>query len=521
MVRKPASRRWVLLAAGVGLWATPVAPAQLRVATWNISNYAGGRDADIKAAVYTVFEGRSMSPDIILCQEFSNASSAAVTAFKNILNSAPGSPADWQAAPWVYGPDTVSAFFYRTSKVNYLGYTIVLSGGNDPIPPRNVMRYDVRLVGYSSTPAVLCCYDTHMKAGTTPADRARRLVEAQAIRANAESFDPQRNFLLGGDFNIRAATETAYEELVGSQANNQGRFFDPINTPGSWYQNSYLKFTHTQDPSLSPGMDDRYDQILVSGNLIDGNGLDYIGDPAVPYSTTTWNDANHSYRAWGNDGTCYGQLLTVTGNTMVGAAIAQAIRNVATTAGGHIPVLLDLRVPAVLGADPNTINFGSVPQNGVAQQALSVWNNGNVARWSAAGIDTLHYSLTATPGFSAPPGTFDDDAGGGSNAHIIAMDTSTPGSRSGTLTITSNAPDAPERTIMLLGEVTAPAWAKGDLNCDGWVDFVDINPFVLAITSYDAYHADYPDCEWLNGDCNDDGYVDFSDISPFVVLLQG
>jgi endonuclease/exonuclease/phosphatase family metal-dependent hydrolase len=509
------------LAAGVGFLATTAVQAQLRVATWNISNYTGGRDADIKTAVYSVFEDRAMAPDIILCQEFSNASSAAVTAFKNILNSAPGSPGDWQAAPWVYGPDTVSAFFYRTSKATYLGYTVVINGGNDPAPPRNVMRYDVRLMGYTSVPAVLCCYDTHMKAGTTSSDRARRLVEAQAIRDNAENLDPQRNFLLGGDFNIRASTETAYGELVDSQANNQGRFFDPINTPENWHQNSWLKFTHTQDPSLSPGMDDRYDQLLVSGNLIDGNGLDYIGNPIIPYSTSTWNDANHSYRAWGNDGTSYGQLLTITGNTMVGAAIAQAIVNAATTAGGHIPVFLDLRVPAVVGSDPNTINFGSVPQNSVAEQTLSVWNAGNVALWSAAGIDTLRYTLTTTPGFTAPPETFDDVAGGGSNAHVITMDTSAQGPSSGTLTIASNAPDAPARIITLLGEVTAPAWPKGDMNCDGWVDSADINPFVLALTGYDAYHAAFPDCNWLRGDCNDDGFVDFDDINTFVDLLQG
>jgi hypothetical protein len=61
----------------------------------------------------------------------------------------------------------------------------------------------------------------------------------------------------------------------------------------------------------------------------------------------------------------------------------------------------------------------------------------------------------------------------------------------------------------------------GDLNCDGVVDFEDINPFVLAISDPAGYHAAYPNCHLLNGDCNGDGFVDFDDINPFVTILSG
>jgi hypothetical protein len=61
---------------------------------------------------------------------------------------------------------------------------------------------------------------------------------------------------------------------------------------------------------------------------------------------------------------------------------------------------------------------------------------------------------------------------------------------------------------------------KGDLNCDGSVNFADINPFVLAIGDPDEYRRQYPDCDLLNGDCNGDGLVDFGDINPFVDLLS-
>lgn len=60
----------------------------------------------------------------------------------------------------------------------------------------------------------------------------------------------------------------------------------------------------------------------------------------------------------------------------------------------------------------------------------------------------------------------------------------------------------------------------GDLNCDGQVDFGDINPFVLRLSSPAAYAAQYPGCLDANGDINGDASVDFGDINPFVTLLS-
>jgi len=68
-------------------------------------------------------------------------------------------------------------------------------------------------------------------------------------------------------------------------------------------------------------------------------------------------------------------------------------------------------------------------------------------------------------------------------------------------------------------------FATGDLNCDGRIDFGDIDPFVLVLQStapdYPEYYAVYPQCNHLLADCNDDGVVNFGDIDPFVALLGG
>jgi hypothetical protein len=69
-------------------------------------------------------------------------------------------------------------------------------------------------------------------------------------------------------------------------------------------------------------------------------------------------------------------------------------------------------------------------------------------------------------------------------------------------------------------EATLVYRVRGDMNCDGVVDFDDINPFVLAISSHAQYQQAYPDCDWYNADCNGDGYIDFGDINPFVAILS-
>ena len=61
----------------------------------------------------------------------------------------------------------------------------------------------------------------------------------------------------------------------------------------------------------------------------------------------------------------------------------------------------------------------------------------------------------------------------------------------------------------------------GDVNCDGVVDFGDINAFVLLLSDPVSYQQQYPNCQLTHGDINGDGVTDFDDINPFVGLLSG
>lgn len=493
------SRRLVALVGAIA--AASAAQAQLRVVSWNITNYSGGRVDAFQTSIYGEFEGRSMSPDVIVIQEV--LSQSGVDAFLSLLNSAPGSPGDWAAAPFFNGPDTDNAFVYRTSKLELLAAQTIAFGGGAPNHPRNVERYDVRLVGYESEGATISMYSSHMKAGSGSTDQARRLVEAQRIRDDAEALPEGRHFLLGGDFNIQSSNQSAYQEMVGSQLNNDGRFFDPILTPGSWNNNGAYRFVHTQDPRGAGGMDDRYDQLLLSESLLDMDGMDYLGLP-VPYSTTTWDDPNHSYRSWGNDGTSYNTQINFTTNSMVGPDIALALYNHSTQ--GHLPVFLDILVPPVV-ASPDTIDLGEVALDSVASATFNVENGANTALWNELGVATLRYSFDAPTALTAPAGMFSDDATAGANPHEVFIDTSVAGAFDETLFIASNDPDEPMRAVRFLADIRASCPA--DVNGDGFVDFTDLN---ILLSQFGQTGVG------LEGDVDGDGDVDFSDLN---VVLSG
>jgi len=79
------------------------------------------------------------------------------------------------------------------------------------------------------------------------------------------------------------------------------------------------------------------------------------------------------------------------------------------------------------------------------------------------------------------------------------------------------------------GDHVSCYWARwscplcvGDLNCDGVIDFSDINPFVAYLSDYVAWLNQFGPCNPLNGDINGDGTYgegSFDDINPFVDLL--
>jgi hypothetical protein len=548
----PVTRVFPLLAACASLAPAGVAFAQLRVLEWNVTNWSSddvsARGAAFQTAIYGVvpagltLAGQSLSPDVIILQEIEEGAgtggTAAVNAFVNLLNTASGSPGDWVAAPYVFNQgDTGNALLYRSSKITNVGPTITLGtlgvdvGSGATQSPRDNQRWRVRLAGYSAAAAELYIYSGHFKAGSLSSDQARREPEGLRIREDANALPAGAHFLLGADMNVQSSTQVAYDYLTGTSAApgdirqpSSGRFFDPINRPGTWENNVAFRNIHTQEPSSA--MDSRHDQILISASLRDGAGLSYLpaqagGSIFSPFRSPganpgqEWFDPNHSYRAWGNDGESYNAPLRTGANTQVGSAIAQALIT-SVAGGGHLPVYLDLQVPAKLGAPTGTINFGTVAQGSTATQSIQITNAANIAfsrTGNGWGIEPLNFTFTPTAGFSvvggngpfvrtatAPPAA--------ATTFTISMNTAAVGPVNGTLTIASNDPDVPTRVLTLSGTVEAaggPPTGSFDVNGNGVVNTDDLYAWYAGIGARD---------------CNNDGSVTIADAALLRAFLR-
>jgi hypothetical protein len=71
------------------------------------------------------------------------------------------------------------------------------------------------------------------------------------------------------------------------------------------------------------------------------------------------------------------------------------------------------------------------------------------------------------------------------------------------------------------GVARAGTVLPGDLDCNGRVDFDDVDPFVLGMNNPSAYEAQYGISPEAKGDMDGDGDQDFDDIPCFSSTLQG
>ncbi|MFV2066786.1 MAG: hypothetical protein ACC645_07365, partial [Pirellulales bacterium] len=272
---------------------TAGASAQLRIVSYNT---AGGPRAGMETILAAIgaesVAGIARPIDVLVLQEQASVSTT-TQQIADVLNGLYG--AGRYARGTVNGrflgdPDSPlrAGVVYNTQSVSLEGEIAFGQIGSSGAA-RQTLRYQFRPVGYSSQ-ADFYVYSSHYKASTGDRNEARRNVEAQAIRQNGNGLGEGAHLIYAGDYNIRSSTEASYQTLLAAGA---GQAFDPIDTPGVWHNSSALRVTHTQAPAFNApsglvggGMDDRFDFQLVSGELLDGEGLSYLAG---------------SYRAFGNN----------------------------------------------------------------------------------------------------------------------------------------------------------------------------------------------------------------------------
>ncbi|MGE0695312.1 MAG: PEP-CTERM sorting domain-containing protein [Pirellulales bacterium] len=447
-----------LLVLCAALLAAP-ATAQLRVVDWNaaiVTNPAGstvpraGTTTVLEAIGIETKNGIQRAPDVITLQEADSALIGTNT-IMNQLNAlyGAGTYARSTIAGTSIGTSETQTVIYNTNTVSLISQT-ALGVASAAGPARAPMRFEFRPVGYGAD-SDFYVYSSHYKAGTDntpPSDATRRNVEAQIIRNDADALGAGVRAIFAGDYNIQTSSEAMYQTLTGVGGGGPGRAFDPISSPGSWGNNAAFAPIHTQAPLVTGvnnltggGMDDRYDFQLVTENMTQGNGLAYIG---LGTPNTLIPASQHSYHAFGNNGTTFNNNINAAANTALplseynpsGSQPSRTtVLNSLTTASDHLPVVMDLQLPAKQGA-----TLGAVPAQVIQNTPLSVGLNvSNVAPVAVAiGADELTYNYTGS-GAATGGGSDTSLALAAPNVHNLTLDTTTLGPQVGNVNVTGTS----------------------------------------------------------------------------------
>jgi endonuclease/exonuclease/phosphatase family metal-dependent hydrolase len=462
------------------LFGPAIARAQLRIVNYNTLDKPFDTTADaqfttiLDAIGSTAVNGIAKRVDVVALQEQTNQignNTALRTA--GVLNSLYG-VSSYTALVVGGGTDKV-AYVYDSSTVQLMGSSTFAIG------TRPAHRLQLRPVGYSSPDADLYLYNVHLNASsaaTRASEVANVLTNSEALAANLGAADLDANFVYTGDFNFHSSAEAGYVDLTNS---GPAEGLDPLNAAGwpfaagAGILTQSTRISSLPDGGATGGVDDRFDLQIVTSGLMDGEGLSYIG-PTVTGSP----NLDHSYRAFGNDGTSYNMAITspASGRSQP-SNVLQALHDFSD----HLPVVVDYQLPAILSAIadpiPEELALGEVFQTNIA-----VNNVANVL--STLGADELDYTLTTSGDlFGANSGVV--QAAGEGDQLSITLDTSSIGLKSGTITVTSNSQCVENGVVMIpvSFEVVAPH-LDGDYNGDGFVNAADYTVWRNALGSDDS-----------------------------------
>lgn len=250
---------------------------------------------------------------------------------------------------------TVNQVYYNTQLFTLVSNTAVATSIRD---------IDIFTFSYNSSNTindpVLNCVVAHLKAGDEDEDEVERDNETMALMEYLNANNVSGNYAMLGDLNVYTASEEAFKNLLFYE-NEDIRFYDPINKIGSWNDNDYYADVHTQSthtsgdcPSVG-GMDDRFDFILLSDEIIEGtNDMKYL---------------SNSYKTIGQDGLHFDKsLIESPQNTSEPEDVLSALYNMSD----HLPVVMDIVVNTNLGLDEFSFQYFNISFNNPVKEKLEI-----------------------------------------------------------------------------------------------------------------------------------------------------
>lgn len=283
-------------------------------------------------------------PDLFACVEIASSPTIIQHLLDEVLNI--NGVHSWQktAMSNFAGSAIVNMLYYNTDKFGLVAQDAVIT------EPRDINIYKF----YFKTNDLASVHDTiffhvivaHLKAGNTGDDEAARAVSTSLLMQYLSLSYQPGNFIISGDFNLYSSSEQAYGNLLNFNFPAY-RFYDPLERPGNWNNNSSFSDLHTQSTHTSGngcpstgGLDDRFDFILISDDVKSGHAR----LQAMP----------ETYHALGQDGQHFNSAVNAPPQN---PAAPQNVIEALYGNSDHLPVLMDLRVEKALGIADREFNL--------------------------------------------------------------------------------------------------------------------------------------------------------------------
>lgn len=307
----------------------------LKILSYNLLNYPNSSSdfrADTLKKIVDYY-----TPDLFIMEEL-KSSSGLSTILNNVFNT--DGVDYYTSGTWEPQHSNPGSSFklqqnviYNTQKLALTYETFLWTSRRDI----NVFKF------YFKDPNLQFHHDTtslyvialHLKSSQGADNEAQRLSMVQILENFLDTISPDAHVIVGGDYNLYTSSEPAYQ-LMLNESNNIV-LDDPINTPGNWHNNSNFKNIHTQSTRTNPingdgaggGMDDRFDFVMVSENLMNQNNAISV--------------IENTYENIGNNGNCFNARIIDCENNSVPANVINALYQMSD----HIPIkmVLDIDYP--------------------------------------------------------------------------------------------------------------------------------------------------------------------------------
>lgn len=320
---------------------------RIKAMFYNTLNYNSDIQSQSRTSyLKTILE--AVQPDLFMVCELKNETASnylfenAILPFNKNFRKAP--------FRYVVSParDLIQMVYYNSEKLILENESITRTNVRDI----NHYTFKINSENSEANPIILEVFVTHLKASTGLQNRIQRLESVENFVRDLERIPVDRPILFAGDFNFYTSNEEGFLKII--DPTNPIKIIDPINRlcppfPSNdidyfdgnnfnstyFWNNSSFADVHSQSTRTSQvngdgaggGMDDRFDFIMMSENLISNPDVYYI---------------NNSYKTIGNNGNCYDSYVS---NPNCTGEYSQELRNALYFFSDHLPIYMEIETP--------------------------------------------------------------------------------------------------------------------------------------------------------------------------------